>query len=382
MTFSRTIKPPILCDLGGASIRFCLGHATEPDPVLDIDDPALDIDARDTLYRAWTPTRDFRRDRPFQEALRLYLAKSGITGLSDRELLLSLPILPDKMDHNKELNFTHLPKSWRFNLSSIGKEFSFSKIRICNDAVAAFYGAYKCIALAKMDNNISSALSLVQRGHSQDSSTILLLSPGTGLGGVYALRDKTRYYEPEIVPLETIIPSWRDSELRDCRSYFMENPGAHSKSIRIIDLNMSFRDGQDAFAGFFASGAGLIRLKRYINRTAGEKLHDISLPVDIAHQAAQLKGDSNEAAGRMFCSALAQTVFEVTLGATPERPIGMIYLTGGVVNALGAIGLLRLGFCAQLQTFDERLAKIPISIVKHPAPALVGLGRFKPLLLD
>jgi glucokinase len=366
----RFAKAPVLCDLGGASIRFCLGQTEE-------SDPALDIEARDTLYRAWTPTRDFRRDRPFHEALGLYLAKPGIGGSSGRELRLSLPILPEKLRDNKELTFAHLPKSWRFNISGIAREFDFSRILVCNDAVAAFYGTYKCIALAREGENINSALSLVQRGHSQDSSTILLLSPGTGLGGVYAHRNKSRYYEPEIVPLETIIPNWRDANLRECLNYFRDNPDTHSKSIRIIDLNMSFREGQDAYAGFFASGAGLIRLKRYINRGAGEKLRDISLPVEIALQAAQLKGDSNEAAGRMFCSALAQTIFEVTLGATPERPIGMIYLTGGVVNALGAIGLLRLGFCSQLQTFDERLTKIPISIVKHPAPALVGLGRFK-----
>lgn len=368
----------LLCDLGGTRIRFCLEGSTP-----------LDLQELD-----WQHVRNFSKNpKAFVNAIAWYVDAKKIE-TKGRQLRLSLPC--DVV--NDHYSFDNLNSNWAFIGKSIKNEFGFSEIYAMNDAVAAFFGMFEL--MGDYAQNKTQHFQLLQTGEPHPNGRVVLLCPGTGLGAVGAHRNFNESQTQSIncgsfVPIPSEFGStrgdWGNAVIDKVVLEYRNNNDAHGEIMKLMTVNYDHPD-DDQFdrREFIVSGPGILRLYRYLRTQHNDpplplesEKNDWSTPEGIVRMALglpvldlALDAKCCREAMALFCHGLARAVAD--FGKT-FTACGGIFLAGSILSAIGAEGLVQFGFLDALhkKVNDSDYSKnVPIYLLHHKNPELVGLSRF------
>jgi glucokinase len=364
------LKNAILCDLGGTYIRFCL----EGEPLTN---PSAVV--------RWQ-VRKFKGPTPFFTALNEYLNIKGIQP-NGRELRLSLPcdVSGDKFV------FDNLDIRWAFSRDDIAKAglgLNDDPL-IMNDAVAAFYGMFVMMA-EKSGDPAHQYYDVLQSADGADDGRFVMLIPGTGLGAVGAYLEKEAWESDNFflpIPSEfgSTMAWWGDKALSKIPEFYKNNRGEHNYIMDLLGVDSNKLD-LDQFnrREFLVSGLGIIRIYWYLCKTIGDIDPKIKPILDLFSIIKEANSsdldedvlDISRHSLELFCMALARSLIDLGLTFTANSAM---FLSGTVVNAIGADGLKKFGFSTALserKSADNYPEKVPIYILSHPYVELVGLDRF------
>ena len=369
----------LLCDLGGTSIRFCLESAS-----------ATQLDVTRWLIRNFSGTF------PLRDAIAKYAKEKGLS-LRGRQLRISVPcdVSGDFM------SFDNLARNWSFSLSSLREHFQFCHVHAMNDAVAAFYGMYALMgeSVDDFEDPTQNHYAILQEGEPPAAGRFVMIAPGTGLGAVGAhLEEREDRIQGESKYFFSPIPSefgstlgwWGEPILSHVARTYKSNHTAHKQIQNLLALNSDHLGPEEQFdrREFLLSGPGLVRIYRCLisletGRSVNDYKDDVTKPEAIVREALRaFSMDSTNIYVRtlsLFCRALGRATADLGLSFTAR---GGIFLAGPIVNAITAQGLKNFGF---LETLNEGNSaerypyNVPVYLLTHPYPELVGLNRFEPL---
>ncbi len=274
------------------------------------------------------------------DAAKAYLASLTLTEPPTRAAVaLATPILGD------EVALTNRP-SWSFSISALQRCLELQRLVVINDFTAL------ALSLPLLRDNETTLLSPPEAEVSAEpAAPIALLGPGTGLGVSGLVPDGSGGW----------LPLASEGGHRDLAA-------GSEREWRI--LGVLRREFGTVSAERVLSGPGLVRLYRAIcdlDGTAPEAMR----PVEVTLRS-RLSEQAREAV-EVFASLLGAVAGDLvlTLGAR-----GGLFVGGGVLPHMGAAFRRDLFWTryADKGRFRGYLESVPVRLVVHPTPALLGLA--------
>ncbi|MFG1394054.1 glucokinase [Xanthobacter agilis] len=235
-------------------------------------------------------------------------------------------------------------RDWRFSRAALAARFSLRRVEVVND-FAAF--AHAVPQLGRDD------LLGVGVGRAAAGRPRLVCGPGTGFGTAVILTRENGY---DVLPSE---------------SGHMRLGAVTTDEARIIAHLV--RDFGPVAVEHVLSGSGLARLHRILT---GEQLSSHA----IIKAAANGQPSEKESCA-VFLRVLGRVLGDLTLAF---EALGGVYVGGGLGRALAPLfadSPFRTAF-EDHPPYGERLAQVPVQVVTHAAPGLLGAARLGRHLLQ
>lgn len=270
-----------------------------------------------------------------EELVGTYLASTG--GEAPRAAVLAIAGPVDGDD----VRLTN--RDWHFTGPGLAAQFGFERLELLNDFVAF---AHAVPALGRED------LQDVGVGRALKGRPILVCGPGTGFGTALVLPREEGF---EVLPSE---------------AGHMRFGAVTTDEARIIAHLV--RDLGPVVVEHVLSGGGLTRLHRILT---GEQLSSHAII-----KAATTGQPSERESCAVFLRVLGRILGDLALSF---QAFGGVYVGGGIGRALAPLfaeSPFRAAF-EEHPPFAERLAQIPVHVVTHAAPGLIGAGRIGRRLL-
>ncbi|MGR7994128.1 glucokinase [Xanthobacter sp. ZOL 2024] len=264
-----------------------------------------------------------------EELLSAYLSTTG--GEAPRAAVLAVagPVDGD------EVRLTN--RDWCFTRPGLAAAFGFERLEVLNDFVAF---AHAIPALGRDD------LQSVGVGRAMKGRAILVCGPGTGFGTALLQPQGDGY---EVLPSE---------------AGHMRFGAVTTDEARVIAHMV--RDLGPVVVEHVLSGGGLVRLHRILS---GEQLSSHAI-IKAATQGQLCEKESCA----IFLRVLGRVMGDLAL---TFQAFGGVYVGGGVGRAMAPLfadSPFRTAF-EEHPPFADRLAQIPVQVVTHAAPGLIGAGR-------
>jgi len=317
--------PWLLADVGGSNVRFALAQPGALAPL-----------QLDTVYAY--RVADFPS---LQDAARAYLAVVATRPVS-AIIAVAGPVRGDQVQLTNH--------SWLISAPELQAALGLNSVRLVNDFAAVGMG----LPLLGPGDVQWLGAGERERGSGPARQAFCVLGPGTGLG-VSALT------------------------LRDGVATGLETEGGHAsyaptteEEIAILRQLMA-RFGRVSHERLLC-GSGLANLYQALCAVQGSAVRD--LPPDEITARARTEADPQCVhAARLFCAILASVAgdFALAYGAWDG-----VYLAGGVLGALSP-WLQEATFRARFNDkgrFAAAMAKIPVGLIIHPQPGLLGAAGF------
>lgn len=266
-----------------------------------------------------------------------FLAARGVVATAlDCLLALAAPV------SGTEVKLTNLP--WRISAPELQARFGFRRVRLVNDFAAV------ALALGALGDGDCQALG---GGPGDPAAPRLVLGPGTGLGAALWL--------PAAGPDFVLATEAGHATLAAAD----EGEAALIAAVRRRHGHVS--------AERLLSGPGLVELYRTVAELEGQAAVSLA-PAEVT--ALALAGTDPVAVAALghFFALLGGFAGNLALG-TGAR--GGVYLGGGILPRLGAplaASEFRARFLAKGR-FTAYLEAIPLALILHPEPGLLGLAR-------
>ena len=304
----------LLADIGGTNARFVLksdnGHCVAP-----------------TTYKCIS-------FESLSEAITSYLKEMGQPDVSEAAICVAEPVMGDLV----KLTNSH----WRFSQTEVRQSFGWTRLDVIND--------FQAIALS-LPYICDSDLVKIGGSVPNPTSVKAVIGPGTGLGVASLVCAGDRWVP---VPGEGGHVTLAASNDREAAVIgFAREKKGHISAERLV------------------SGIGLPLLYESVCHVDGFEYSALTSE-EIAHKA--LSEDPAACATiDMFTDFLASTSGDLalTVGA-----LGGVYLAGGIVKKLGSTfntDRFRIRF-EQKGRFKEYLKPIPVYLIQHDNPAMIGLS--------
>lgn len=323
-TFSSP-EPWLLADVGGTNVRFALA------------DPQARAPLQPESVRAYRAA-DFSS---FAEAARRYLA-TVTRKPAHAVFAFAGPV------RGAQVQMTNL--SWTISGADLQQSLALQSVSLVNDFAAMGMGLP--LLTSRDLKAIGPAVAEIVRRPGRQ--TFCVLGPGTGLG-VSALVAR----EGDVVGLET--------------------EGGHSGFAPSNDEEIAVLRHLSAHFGRVSNerllcGSGLVNLHEALCAIAGEPAPALS-PEEITTRAGQSADPHSVRAVELFCDLLGSFAGDCALayGAWDG-----VYLGGGLLAPL-LPWLTRGGFRARFDAkgrFSDPLARVPVALIVHPHPGLLGCAAF------
>lgn len=272
-----------------------------------------------------------------EELLRTYLGSMGGETPRCAALAVAGPIDGD------EVRLTN--RQWRFSIEGLARDFNFLHLEVLNDFEAFAHGLH----LLTRDDLLE-----VGTGRAVPGAPLLLCGPGTGLGTAFILPREEGY---EVIPSE---------------AGHMRLGAVTTDEARIVAHLV--RDLGPVSVEHVLSGSGLVRLHRILS---GEQLSSHAI-IKAALDGQRLEKESCH----VFLRLLGRVLGDLALAFEAK---GGVYVGGGVGRAMAhlfADSPFRAAF-EEHPPYTDRLAQVPIHVVTHATPGLVGIGEIgRRLLVD
>jgi glucokinase len=311
---SRPLR--LVGDVGGTHARFAL---VEPSGALREQRVLASADFRDLA-----------------EAVDRYLSAAGVRGIDEAAVAVACPVVGD------EVRLTNL--DWTFSIAATRERLGLSRLKVLNDFEAL---ALSLPALGAAD------LEVVLEGERVRGAPCALIGPGTGLG------------------VAGLVPAGDGWVAVPGEGGHRDLAPASPREWRIFE-RLAERFGHVS-AERVLSGPGLVWLYEAICAADGRAAERLEPPEVSARAAAGDRAASGEAAA-LFSGWLGAVAGDLalTLGAR-----GGVFLGGGLLERMGA-AFDRARFAARFLAkgrFESYLRPIPVALVRHPFPALLGAAR-------
>jgi len=270
-----------------------------------------------------------------EELLRSYLAATGGAAPQMAVLAIAAPVDGDmvRMTNGK----------WSFSIAALAAAFGFRALRVLNDFAALAHGVPR---LGRAD------LVEVGAGRAVKDAAVLVCGPGTGFGSA------------------VLLPREGGHEVRPSEAGHMRLGAVTTAEARVVAHMV--RDFGAVSVERVLSGAGLVRLHAILT---GEEVSSHALI------RAAITGQRQERESCMvFLRLLGRVVGDLALAFDAR---GGVYLAGGVAHGLSEL-FADSPFRAEFENhppYNDRLALIPVHVVTHATPGLVGAGEVGRALL-
>lgn len=270
-----------------------------------------------------------------QELLRTYLASVGGTAPRHGALAVAGPMDGD------EVRLTN--RSWRFSITGLARELGLERLEVMNDFKAFAHGLPQ---LGRDD------LLEVGTGRPVPGAPMLLCGPGTGLGTAF------------------ILPREDGHEVLASEAGHMRLGAVTTDEARIVAHLV--RDLGPVSVEHVLSGPGLVRLHRILS---GEQMSSHAII------KAALDGQRQEKEScHVFLRLLGRVMGDLALAIAAK---GGVYVGGGVGRAMAPLfaeSPFRAAF-EEHPPFTDHLTLVPIHVVVHATPGLLGIGEIGRRLL-
>jgi glucokinase len=228
------------------------------------------------------------------------------------------------------IQLTNLP--WRIERSALGRKIGVSSITIVNDLEAV---ALSLPHLTKDD-------AVTWRAGQDTRAARVIVAPGTGLGVSASVPHDETW---------TAVPS---------EGGHVQASMPRATPERMRDLWQARPSWEDLL-----SGSGLLRIYLALGGEA-------ATPADVTARAEKNDALASEAIG-LFSELLGACAGDMAIIFSAK---GGCYVAGGVVPALGKlfdVARFIAGF-SDKGSYSDYVETIPLHLISHPYPALVGLG--------
>ncbi|MFG1295275.1 glucokinase [Xanthobacter variabilis] len=235
-------------------------------------------------------------------------------------------------------------RDWHFSRSALGAAFDLKRVEVINDFAAFAHGVPQ---LGRED------LLAVGVGRAAAGRPRLVCGPGTGFGTALILTRESGY---DVLPSE---------------AGHMRFGAVATDEARIIAHMV--RDLGPVVVEHVLSGGGLVRMHRILT---GEQLSSHAII-----KAAANGQQSEKESCAVFLRVLGRVLGDLTLAF---EALGGVYVGGGLGRALAPL-FTESPFRAAFEDhppYGERLAQVPVHVVTHAAPGLLGTARLGRRLLQ
>ena len=324
---ARTPLPLLLADIGGTTTR--LARA-------DADGAPMDVRLESN-----------DRHASLEDLLRSYLDTAAHTRPSVAVLAVACPVEGD------ELRLSN--RAWHFSPSRLISALELDMLEVVNDFVALAHGVPY---LGKAE------LMRIGAVHSGDapclSAPALVCGPGTGLGAALILPDAPRKGETE--PSFSVLPS---------EAGHMRFGAVTADEAKLL--------------AHLARELGPVSVEHVLSGPGLERMHHSLSGARLSSHAIIRAARDGQHAERASCDLFLRILGRV-LGdlALAFEARGGVYIAGGVGQALAPLmadSPLRTAF-EDHPPFSARLARVPIHVITHATPGLLGAGRMGRKLLS
>ena len=230
---------------------------------------------------------------------------------------------------------------WSFSRSAIQETFNFAHLSWINDFEA---NAFSLPHLTECDREVMIA------GEPEDSSRLVVIGPGTGLGGA------------------TIETFGQTSYARACEPGHMSLSPANDLELEIFKTLM--QRYSHVHAELLVSGPGLLRLYETLAKITGKDAQ-IHSPAAVSQLAMDQSDETAVLALNTFAGLLGSIAGDFALA---NGSYGGVYLAGGIVPTM--IPFLQRSnfhqrFCDK-GALDINLRTVPIYVITTAHPGLIG----------
>ncbi|RTL94500.1 glucokinase [Ancylobacter aquaticus] len=229
-------------------------------------------------------------------------------------------------------------RDWSFSKRDMRRYFGWQKFAALNDFEALALGV---LALAPDD------LVPVGGGHAERDAPILVCGPGTGFGTAM------------------LVKTGRNRMVLTGEGGRVRLGAADSEEALL--LGHMVRELGPVVVEHALSGSGLARIHRILS--------GVSLSPEEVIAAARRDEDAATHSCHVFLRLFGRIAGDLAL-ITNAR--GGVYLAGGVSVGLASLfagSAFRAAF-EEHPPFEGRLAEIPVQVITHPTPGLIGCGQF------
>ena len=230
---------------------------------------------------------------------------------------------------------------WSFSRSAIAEKFNFSHLSWINDFEA---NAFSLPHLTERDRAV------IYPGNPEDSSRLVVIGPGTGLGGA---------------TIETFGPT---SYARACEPGHMSiSPG---NELELAIFKVLLQRYSHVHAELLVSGPGLLRLYETLAKITGKKAQAQS-PATVSELAMDQSDETAVLALNTFAGLLGSIAGDFALA---NGSYGGVYLAGGIVPTM--VPFLQRSdfhqrFCDK-GALANNLRTVPIYVITTAQPGLIG----------
>lgn len=233
-----------------------------------------------------------------------------------------------------DVRLTNRP--WQFAVPDLARTLGLTDLEVLNDFAALAHG----VTRLKREDLVS-----VGPGRAVAGAPILVCGPGTGLGAAL------------------VLPRGADVEVLPSEAGHMRFGAVTASEARV--LAHMVRDFGAVSVEHVLSGPGLVRLHRVLT---GEQLSS-----HLIIKAA-IAGQRNERETcEVFLNLLGRVLGDLCLAFDAK---GGIYVAGGIARAMAPLfpeSPFRKAF-EDHPPFTDRLSTVPVQVVVHATPGLVGAG--------
>ncbi len=230
---------------------------------------------------------------------------------------------------------------WQFNGPALARRFGVQRLTLINDFVANAY------ALPFLDPEDRVTL---QEGTITGGARLAVIGPGTGLGGA---------------TLQAVAGQWLASAAEPADIGLSP---ANPTELELFEYLLRDRDHVEA--EFLLSGPGLARLYRSLAALSGQPHEDLD-PGQVSTRAMAGEDPLCERALALFCALLGSVCGDFVLA---NGAWDGLYLAGGIPPRI--LPFLRhsdfLSRFSNKGNMAPRLAAMPVRVITHPQPGLVG----------
>lgn len=307
----------VIGDVGGTYARFSL------------------FDARANMMSA-TEVLTCAEHADLAAAVAAYLSRLGCPPPKRLALAVACPV------HGDLVELTN--NRWRFSIQETRSRLGLLQLEVMNDFTA--------LALALPSLEISD-LTQVGGTFPIPGAAKGLIGAGTGLG---------------VSGLVSTRQGWTALDSEGGHVTFAPTSPREREVVELLSVHYGHVSAER-----LCSGAGLSVLHAAIRALDGEPGEELA-PSEVVERALHGSSRACVEAVDLFCAALGSIAgnLTLTLGAR-----GGLYVAGGIVPRLGPL-LLRSPFRERFEAkgrFRAYLAPIPVYVINHPYPALLGLSR-------